>query len=131
MQNLLFRICQKIWKDESMRKSWNEAIVVPIYKKGDKSIYENCRGISLINSADKVFARILLKRLTPYAEENLGRYQCGFRKGKSTIEQLTIIGQLIGLRYYTSKKSLQHSGGVRDPTKISDSDKNVHGKHTV
>ncbi|KAL4089543.1 hypothetical protein QTP88_024563 [Uroleucon formosanum] len=41
MQNLLFRICQKIWKDESMPKSWNKAIVVPIYKKGDKSICEN------------------------------------------------------------------------------------------
>jgi sorting nexin-29 len=78
-----------------MPKSWNEAIIIPIYKKGDKSICENYRGISVLNSAYKVFARILLKRLTPYPEENLGRYQCEFRKGKSTIQQLTIIGQLI------------------------------------
>ncbi|KAL4149146.1 hypothetical protein QTP88_003152 [Uroleucon formosanum] len=74
MQNLLFRIYQKIWKNESIE-------------------------ISLFNSAYKVFAKILLKRLTPYAEENLRRYQCGFRKGKSTIEQLTIIGQLIEKKY--------------------------------
>jgi len=64
MQNLLFRVCQKIWKDGSMPKSWNEdIIVVPIYKKCDKSICENYKGISLLNSAYKVFARILLKRL--------------------------------------------------------------------
>jgi hypothetical protein len=61
MQNLLFRICQKIWIDENMPKSWNKAIVVPIYQKGDKSTCENYKGISLLNSAYKVFARILLK----------------------------------------------------------------------
>jgi hypothetical protein len=99
MQNLLFRICRKIWKDKNIPKSWNEAIVEPIYKKGDKSICENYRGISLLNSAYKVFAIILLKRLISYADENLGRYQCGFRKGKSTIEQLTIIGQIIEKKY--------------------------------
>jgi len=54
-----------------------------------------------------VFARILLKRLTPYAEENLGRYQREFRKGKSTIEQLTIIGQLIEKKYEFSQNIWQ------------------------
>ncbi|VVC33643.1 Hypothetical protein CINCED_3A000772 [Cinara cedri] len=33
MQHFLFRICQKVWKDERMPKSWNEAIIIPIYKK--------------------------------------------------------------------------------------------------
>lgn len=74
MQYLLFRIYQKIWKDKRMPKSWKEAIIIPIHKKGDKSNCENHRGISLLNSVYKVFTKILLKWLTPYAEENLGRY---------------------------------------------------------
>jgi len=28
-------------------------------------------------------------------EVNLGEYQCGFRKGRSTIEQISVIGQII------------------------------------
>jgi len=82
-----------------MPKSWNEAIIILIHKKGDKLNCENYRGISLLDSAYKVFEKILLKRLTPYAEENLGRYQCRFRRGKSTIEPIAIIGQLIEKKY--------------------------------
>ena len=95
----LFKICQKIWRDEHMPTSWNEAIIIPLYKKGDKTVCENYRGISLLNSAYKIFSKILLNRLEPYVEENLGEYQCGFRKGRSTIEQLSVIGQIIEKKY--------------------------------
>jgi len=95
MQHFHFRICQKNWKYERVPKSWNKAIIIPIHKKGDKSNCENYRDISLLNSAYKAFAKILLKRVTPYAEENLDEYQCGFRKGLSTIEQLAIISRII------------------------------------
>lgn len=42
-----------------------------------------------------MFAKILLSRLTPYLEENLGGYQCRFQKGRSTIEQHSSIDQII------------------------------------
>lgn len=73
MQQLLFRLRQKIFKDERMPKSWNEAYNIPIYKKGDKSNCENYRFISLLKSPYNIFMNVLLKRLTPYVEENLGR----------------------------------------------------------
>jgi len=94
MHYFIFKLCQKIWK-EHPPKTWNEAIILLLHKKGDKTKCENYRGISLLNSAYKVFAKILLNRLTPYVDGNLGRYQCGFRTGRSTIKQLSIIGQLI------------------------------------
>jgi len=98
MHYFMFRICQKIWKDEHLPTTWNEAVIIPLHKKGDKTKCENYRGIFFLNSAYKVFAKILLlNRLKPYVEENLGKYQCGFRKGRSTIEQL--IGQLIEKKY--------------------------------
>jgi len=103
----IFKICQKIWKDERVPTSWNEAIIIPLHKKGDKTICENYRGISLLNSAYKIFSNILLNRLEPYVEENLGEYQCGFRKGRSTIEQLSVIGQIIEKKYEYRQKIWQ------------------------
>lgn len=45
---------------------WKEAIIVPLHKKGDKLQCDNYRVILLLNSAYKIFVRILLKRLIPY-----------------------------------------------------------------
>lgn len=42
---------------------------------------------------------VLLSRLIPYAKESLREYQCGFRKGESTVEQLSIIGHIIEKTY--------------------------------
>lgn len=99
LHHSLFKLCNKIWDEEQLPIMWKEAIIVPLHKKGDQLECDNYRGISLLNSAYKIFARILLKRLTPYVEECVGDYQCGFRRGKSTIEQLSIIGQIIEKKY--------------------------------
>lgn len=37
----IFKICQKIWRDKRVPTSWNEAIIIPLHKKGDKTICEN------------------------------------------------------------------------------------------
>lgn len=85
--------------EERVPDSWYEAIIIPLYKKGDKKKCDNYRGISLLNSAYKVFSRIILNRMVPYVEDCLGEYQCGFRKGRSTTEHLSVIGQIIEKRY--------------------------------
>jgi len=95
----MFKVCQKTWHEEQMPSSWKEAMIIPLHKKGDKTDGCNYRGISLLNTAYKVLSKVLLSRLIPYAEECLGEYQCGFRKGKSTVEQLSIIGQIIEKKY--------------------------------
>uniref|UniRef100_A0A2S2P765 Putative RNA-directed DNA polymerase n=1 Tax=Schizaphis graminum TaxID=13262 RepID=A0A2S2P765_SCHGA len=59
----------------------------------------NYRGISLLNTVYKVFSKILLGRLEPLAEECIGNYQCDFRKGKSTIDHLATIEQLLEKKY--------------------------------
>jgi hypothetical protein len=99
MHYFMFGICRKIWKYEHLPTTWNETVIIPLHKKGDKTKCENYRGISLLNSAYQVFARILLNRITSYVEENVGRYQCGFRTGRSTIEQLSVISQPIEKKY--------------------------------
>lgn len=52
-----------------------------------------------MNTMYKVFSKLLLGTLEPLADECIGNYQCGFRKGRSTIGQLSIIGQLMENKY--------------------------------
>jgi sorting nexin-29 len=55
----------------------------------------NYRGITLLNTAYKVFSNILYTRLKTYAEKIIGSYQCSFREGKSTIDQLQALRQIL------------------------------------
>jgi hypothetical protein len=54
------------------KEEWKKSIIIPIYKKGDKTDYNNYRGISLFAAMYKILSDILLYRLTPYAEEIIG-----------------------------------------------------------
>jgi hypothetical protein len=67
---------------------WKESIIVPVYKKDDKTNCSNYRGISLLSTSFKILANILLSVLSPYVEEIIGDYHCGFRHNKSTTAQI-------------------------------------------
>jgi hypothetical protein len=54
----------------------------------------NYRGISLLSTAYKILSNILLARLTPYVNEVIGNYQCGFRRNRSTTDQIFYIRQI-------------------------------------
>jgi hypothetical protein len=51
---------------------WKESIIVPIYKKGDKTDCINYRGILLLWTSYKILSNILLSRLSPYVHEIIG-----------------------------------------------------------
>jgi len=53
-----------IWNKKELPEEWTESIVVPIYKKGDKTDCSNYRGISLLSTTYKILSNILLSRLT-------------------------------------------------------------------
>jgi len=66
-----------------MPNDFQEALIVSLYKnKGSKSDCGNYRGISLLSIAGKIFARVMLNRLTTVSEQNLPEAQCGFRPGE-------------------------------------------------
>lgn len=77
-----------IWSQERVPRQWTNSIICPLHKKGDKLDCRNYRGISLLSCAYKILSNILFRRLTPFAEREIGRYQAGFRRGRSTIDQI-------------------------------------------
>ena len=54
--------------------------VTPVYKKGNRSVKDNYRSVSILPNLSKVFERCLYKQMSPYFDNILSKYQCGFRK---------------------------------------------------
>jgi len=61
-----------VWNKEKLLEEQKELIIVPMYKKGEKT---DCR---LLAAVYQILSSILPSRLNPYAEEIIGYYQCGF-----------------------------------------------------
>ena len=73
------------------------AKVIPIHKKGSKLELSNYRPISLLSNIDKIFEKLLYKRVYGFLDANkvLYKQQFGFRKSYSTAQALLNISQKI------------------------------------
>ena len=100
MKRVLTKLFNAIIEERTVPAEWKKAIIVPIFKnKGSKLDCGNHRGISLISVPSKVFMRILLNRIKPIVEERLREQQAGFRGGRSTIDQIFALRQVVEKRW--------------------------------
>ena len=60
------------------------ANITPIFKKGDPTLKENYRPISILPTISKVFEKILYKQINDFMNNKLSKKLCGFRKNYST-----------------------------------------------
>ena len=51
--------------------------------------------ICILNTAYKILSIILCERLKPYLSSIIRPYQCGFRPGKSTVDQMFTLRQIL------------------------------------
>lgn len=93
--NKLHELILKIWNEEGIPDEWRIGIICPILKKGDPMMCTNYRGITLLPVAYKVLSNILFRKILPFVEKEIGQYQCGFRRGMSTTDQLFILRQIM------------------------------------
>ena len=68
---------------------------MPLFKKKDRKICDNYRGISLLSVPGKVLALILLDRLQTIIDPQLMEAQYRFRKGRGTVDQLWVVRQVV------------------------------------
>ena len=69
---------------------WKQSLVLPLFKKGDKSTVGNYRPISLLSCVEKLMERYVYKHISKHLHFNnlVHPTQSGFLKGHSTILQL-------------------------------------------
>ena len=62
------------------------AKVIPIYKSGEKNVFNNYRPVSILSQFSKILERLFCNRLENYIEKNkiLNDSQYGFRNHRST-----------------------------------------------
>jgi hypothetical protein len=91
----IHKLINSIWNKEELHEQWKESIIVPVYKKGDKTDCSNYRGISLLSTTYKILSNILPSRLTSYEQKIIGDHQCGFRCHRSTTQHISCIRQVL------------------------------------
>nr|VZI51388.1 unnamed protein product [Spirometra erinaceieuropaei] len=92
----LTALFQEMWRQGEVPQDSKDATIVHLYKrKGNRQICDNHRGISLLNIAGKIFARILPNRLNNHLEQGLlPESQCGFRRHRGTTDMIFASRQL-------------------------------------
>nr|VZH98219.1 unnamed protein product [Spirometra erinaceieuropaei] len=87
---------QEMWRQGEVSQDFKDATIVHLYKrKGNRQVCDNHRGISLLNIAGKIFARILLNRLNNHLEQGLlPESQCDFRRHRGTTDMISVACQL-------------------------------------
>lgn len=89
--NKLLDIFNGFYNKGKVPDSFKDAIIFPLHKRGELSDVANYRGISFCNSVGKIFTGLLLGKLSRWSEQNeiMGEFQAGFRKGYSTIDNVS------------------------------------------
>ncbi|KAL1446149.1 hypothetical protein WDU94_012366 [Cyamophila willieti] len=95
----LYRVFRTIWMNKKVPDDWRIGIVVPLFKKGDKKKCANYRGITLTSQVSKLYERILEKKIRSKIEQQLNEEQYGFRPGRSTIDLIFGLRQLMEKKY--------------------------------
>uniref|UniRef100_A0A8D8TNG9 Craniofacial development protein 2 n=1 Tax=Cacopsylla melanoneura TaxID=428564 RepID=A0A8D8TNG9_9HEMI len=91
----LHMLILEIWEKEEIPDEWKEAVVIPIFKKGNKHDCNNYRGISLLSTPYKVLSKIVMKRVEAFTDSIIEEHQSGFIKGRSTTDQIFIVKETI------------------------------------
>ena len=82
----------EVWSEGKLPMEWHHAIILPLVKPNkDTSLPESYRPISLTITLCKIMEKMVANRLQWYMEKNtlFTNNQSGFRKYRSTIDQIT------------------------------------------
>ena len=85
----LASFCTRVIREKRMPRIWRQAKVIAIPKPGkDPNLAASYRPISLLSVCFKLLERLILHRISPILEKTITVEQAGFRKGRSTVDQV-------------------------------------------
>ncbi|TWW54144.1 hypothetical protein D4764_0165650 [Takifugu flavidus] len=90
----LTRLCNIVWTSGTVPLDWQTGVVVPLFKKGDRRVCSNYRGITLLSLPGKVYSGVLERRVRQIVELRIQEEQCGFRPGHGTVNQLYTLSRV-------------------------------------
>ena len=93
----LLSLYTSVWSNGTVPQEFKDAQIVHIFKrKGDRSVCDDHRGISLLSIPGKILAHIILNPLMQHVNDHniLPRSQCGFRGSRSTMDMIFTARQL-------------------------------------
>ncbi|KAK3557454.1 hypothetical protein QTP70_027739, partial [Hemibagrus guttatus] len=91
----LTRLCNIAWQSGTVPLDWATGVVIPLFKKGDRRVCSNYRGITLLSLPGKVYSRVLERRVRPLVEPWIQEEQCGFRPSRGTLDQLYTLHRVL------------------------------------
>ena len=74
-----------IWHEDVVPGDWKNQLLVPLHKKGSRTICDNYRGIALLSTPTKVFMTAILNRLKPRANFSCVRVSVAFVVGEDAL----------------------------------------------
>ena len=99
MKHVLLELFNMLNRREIVPADWGKALVVNLYKDGDKTDAGNFRGISLISCLGKLYLSMWAKRLTDHLDQQLSDEQGGFRPRRSTTDDALTLREALLYRY--------------------------------
>ena len=85
---IMWLLCQKIWRTGEWPSDWKQSVFVPLPKKGDTMECSNHRTVSLVSHASKVLLKVINNRMKCKMKEEVSEVQSGFREGRGTRDHL-------------------------------------------
>ena len=90
----LLSFCNKSYSG-NRPKEWGFSGITPIPKKGNLTITDNYRGISLTQVASKIYNSCLLNHVRAVIDKVLWPNQNGFQKGRSTTSHILALHRIV------------------------------------
>jgi len=93
LSEMITILLNKIINEEKVAEEWKVVIITSVHKKGDKRKCENCGVTSTIS---RIYGRIFAKLVELENKSMKMEEQSGFQTGRSCIDNIFYIAQMIG-----------------------------------
>jgi hypothetical protein len=92
---MVWELLAECWRTGVIPSALDIGRMFPLHKKGPRTEVTNYRGVVVLNTLQKVLARIVLHRTRDVLEAELLDCQSGFRPDRGTVDHIWVLSELI------------------------------------